>query len=64
MMIKISDIVRKIKAEGKAVLCAESSLDKASLYTDRIIWLDKGRIVATGTPEEIKRQMTDAIRTK
>jgi ABC-type branched-subunit amino acid transport system ATPase component len=64
MMIKISEIVKKIKAEGKDILCAESSLDKASLYADRIIWLDKGQIVATGTPAEIKRQMTDAIKAK
>jgi len=64
MMIKISDIVRKIKAEGKDVLCAESSLDKASLYADRIIWLEKGHIVAIGTPVEIKKQMADAIRAK
>jgi len=64
MMIKISDIVKKIKAEGKDILCAESSLDKASLYADRIIWLDKGQVVATGSPEAIKRQMADAIRTK
>ena len=64
MMIKISDIVKKLKAEGKDILCAESSLDKASLYADRIIWLEKGQIVATGTPAEIKRQMTDAIRAK
>ena len=62
MMIKISDIVKKIKAEGKDILCAESSLDKASFYADRIIWLEKGRTVATGTPAEIKKQMTDAIR--
>ena len=64
MMIKISDIVKKIRADGKDVLCAESSLDKASLYADRIIWLEKGKIVAVGAPAEIKRQMTDAIKTK
>ncbi|MFZ2447420.1 MAG: ATP-binding cassette domain-containing protein [Syntrophobacteraceae bacterium] len=64
MMIKISGIVEKIKAEGKDILCAESSLDKASLYADRIIWLEKGQTVATGTPAEIKKQMTDAIRAK
>lgn len=64
MMIKISEIVMKLKAEGKDILCAESSLDKASFYADRIIWLEKGQIVATGSPAEIKRQMTDAIRCK
>jgi branched-chain amino acid transport system ATP-binding protein len=62
MMLKISGIVKRIKHEGKDVLCAESSLDKASLYADRIIWLEQGKIVATGTPAEIKKQMTDAIR--
>lgn len=64
MMIKISEIVMKLKAEGKDILCAESSLDKASHYADRIIWLEKGRVVATGSPAEIKRQMMDAIRAK
>jgi branched-chain amino acid transport system ATP-binding protein len=64
MMIKISEIVKKLRAEGKDILCAESSLDKASLYADRIIWLEQGRIVATGTPAEIKEKMTAAIRGK
>ncbi len=64
MMIRISETVMKLKAEGKDILCAESSLDKASYYADRIVWLEKGRIVATGTPAEIKRQMMDAIRSK
>lgn len=64
MMIKISDIVKKIKADGKDILCAESSLDKASMYADRVIWLEKGRIVATGNPGEIKKQMKDAIKEK
>ena len=64
MMVKISEIVEKIKAEGKDILCAESSLDKASMYADRIIWLEKGRIVATGTPSEIKKQITDSIKVK
>ncbi len=64
MMIRISEIVMKLKAEGKDILCAESSLDKASYYADRIVWLEKGRIVAAGTPAEIKRQMMDAIRAK
>jgi ABC-type branched-subunit amino acid transport system ATPase component len=53
MMIKIAKIVNKLKAEGKDILCAESSLDRASLYADRIIWLEKGQIVTTGTPGEI-----------
>ena len=64
MMIRISEIVMKLKEEGKDILCAESSLDKASYYADRIIWLEKGRVVATGSPAEIKKQMMDAIRAK
>ena len=64
MMIRISEIVVKLKAEGKDILCAESSLDKASYYADRIIWLEKGQTVATGSPAEIKKQMMDAIRAK
>ncbi len=64
MMIKISEIVMRLKTEGKDILCAESSLDKASYYADRIIWLEKGRVIAAGSPVEIKRQMMDDIRAK
>ena len=62
MAFKICDVVKRLKAEGKDILCAESSLDKASLYADRVIWLEQGKIVAMGTPAEIKSQMMEHIR--
>ncbi|NLN16257.1 MAG: ATP-binding cassette domain-containing protein [Firmicutes bacterium] len=62
MCYKICDAVKGLKAEGKDILCAESSLDKASLYADRVIWLEQGKIVAMGTPDEIKSQMMEHIR--
>ena len=37
-------------------------MDKASIYADRVIWLEQGRIVAMGTPAEIKKQMMEHIR--
>jgi ABC-type branched-subunit amino acid transport system ATPase component len=61
MTIRISDVVKKIKEEGKDILAAESSLDKAKLYADRVIWLERGKIVAQGTPDEIKELMKGVI---
>jgi len=61
MTIKISDVVKKIKEEGKDILAAESSLDKAKLYADRVIWLERGKVVAQGTPDEIKELMKETI---
>jgi len=62
--IKISDVVKKLKEEGKDILCAESSLDKARLYADRIIWLERGEIIAEGTPDEVKELMKENLRKK
>jgi len=64
LSLKISDIVKKIKEEGKDILCAESSLDKARLYADRVIWLERGKIIAEGTPDEIRERMKESIRTE
>jgi len=64
LAIKISEVVKKIKEEGKDILAAESSLDNAKLYADRVIWLERGRIIAEGTPDEIKELMKETIRKK
>jgi len=62
LSIKISDILQNIKQEGKDILCAESSLENAELYADRVIWLERGKIVAEGTPQEIKIKMKELIK--
>ncbi|WP_394771160.1 ATP-binding cassette domain-containing protein [Lacisediminihabitans sp.] len=49
------DIVRDLVADGTTVLLTTQNLDEADELADRIAVLDGGRIVAAGTPEELKR---------
>ena len=49
------DIVRGLVAEGTTVLLTTQYLDEADELADRIAVLDGGRIVAEGTPDELKR---------
>ena len=49
------DIVRSLVAEGTTVLLTTQYLDEADELADRVAVLDGGRIVAEGTPAELKR---------
>ncbi len=49
------DIVRGLVADGTTVLLTTQYLDEADDLADRIAVLDQGRIVAEGTPGELKR---------
>jgi ABC-2 type transport system ATP-binding protein len=49
------DIVRGLVADGTTVLLTTQYLDEADELADRIAVLDGGRIVAEGTPYELKR---------
>ena len=49
------DIVRGLVAEGTTVLLTTQNLNEADQLADHIAVLDGGRIVADGTPDELKR---------
>jgi ABC-2 type transport system ATP-binding protein len=51
------DIVRGLVAEGTTVLLTTQYLDEADELADRVAVLDGGRIVAEGTPAELKRRV-------
>ena len=50
-------IVREQVADGVTVLLTTQYLDEADQLADRVGVLDQGRIVADGTPAELKRQV-------
>ncbi|SFB15875.1 iron complex transport system ATP-binding protein [Rhizobium sp. NFR07] len=47
------DVARKQAAAGRAVVAVLHDLTQASLYADRIILMDKGKIVADGHPSDV-----------
>ena len=50
----LRDIIRKLRDEGKTVLLTTHYLPEAEELCDRMVILDRGEIVARGTPAEIK----------
>jgi ABC-2 type transport system ATP-binding protein len=50
-------IVRNLVADGVTVFLTTQYLDEADELADRIAVLDHGRLVAEGTPEELKRRI-------
>ncbi len=51
------EIVRELAAAGVTILLTTQNLDEADQLADRIAVLDQGRIVAEGTPDELKSRI-------
>jgi ABC-2 type transport system ATP-binding protein len=49
--------IRDLVADGVTILLTTQYLEEADQLADRIAVLDRGRIVAEGTPEELKRRI-------
>jgi ABC-2 type transport system ATP-binding protein len=53
-------IIRDLAADGVSILLTTQYLEEADELADRIAVLDRGRIVAEGTPEDLKRRIPGA----
>ncbi|HWB23585.1 MAG TPA: ATP-binding cassette domain-containing protein [Gaiellaceae bacterium] len=51
------DDIRELAASGVTIFLTTQYLDEADELADRIAVLDQGRIVAEGTPDELKRRI-------
>jgi ABC-type branched-subunit amino acid transport system ATPase component len=52
---RLSAVIRSLRRGGTAILIIEHHLKMMLELCDRIFVLDRGRLLATGTPSEIKR---------
>ncbi|MEU5258585.1 ATP-binding cassette domain-containing protein [Amycolatopsis sp. NPDC021455] len=50
-------IIRELVADGVTIFLTTQYLEEADQLADRIAVLDQGRLVAQGTPDELKRQI-------
>jgi len=50
----ISNVLEKLKKEGETILLIEHDMNFTLKVSDRIIVMEKGKVIAEGSPEEIK----------
>jgi ABC-2 type transport system ATP-binding protein len=55
------DEVRRLRAEGMTVFLTTHYLEEADALCDRVAIIDHGRIVAEGTPDELKREVAGDV---
>ncbi len=55
------DEVRRLRDEGTTIFITTHYLDEADALCDRIAIMDYGRIVALGTPDELKREVAGDV---
>jgi len=51
--VEIYDLLHDVQAEGRGVLTVLHDLNLAALYCDRVLLLDRGRVVRSGRPAEV-----------
>ena len=54
-------IIQGFRTAGKTVLLTTHYMEEAETLCDRIILIDQGRIVAQGTPAELKADLSDEL---
>ena len=54
--IMVWELISRLKSDGVTVLLTTHHLDEAEELADRIVIIDRGRVVASGTPEDLTRR--------
>ena len=52
----ILDFIKKLRDDGATIIYTTHYMEEVEILCDRIIILDKGKIIAQGTSEELKKQ--------
>jgi len=53
----IWEVLRDLKAQGLTIILTSHYLEEVDLLSDRLAILDKGRVIASGTPAELKANL-------
>jgi ABC-2 type transport system ATP-binding protein len=56
------DLLRDINAEGRTVVLTTHYLDEAEILCDRVSVMDHGRVLKTGTPTALIRELDEPLR--
>ena len=51
--LKVLDLVRRLVADGLTAVAAIHDLNMAARYCDKLVLLNRGRVLAVGSPEEV-----------
>ena len=51
--LKVLDLVRQLVADGLTAIAAIHDLNVAARYCDKLVLLNRGRVLAVGSPEEV-----------
>ena len=54
---KLWGLIKRIQQEGTTILLTTHYIEEAEFLADRVIFLDKGRIVAEGTPHALMNRI-------
>ncbi|HJX62011.1 MAG TPA: ATP-binding cassette domain-containing protein [Dehalococcoidia bacterium] len=59
--LELWDILRELVADGTTVLLTTQYLDEADRLAHRVVVIDRGRIIAEGSPAEIKARVGSTV---
>jgi ABC-2 type transport system ATP-binding protein len=60
-VIMVKELLQALKQQGKTIFYCSHMMDVVEKVSDRIILIDKGRIVADGTFEELRNNGTESL---
>lgn len=58
----VRQVLRRLAAEGCCVVLTTHELDEAERVADRVVIVDRGEVVADGTPDELRRSGPAEVR--
>lgn len=59
--MQVWDSIKNLKKSGKTVLLTTHYIEEADVLCDRIAIIDHGKIITSGTPDELKRMLDGKI---